>query len=79
MEKAIIKVHKRGIIVIPKRIREMLSIDEGTLLELRIENGKILLEPLDLWGRMWKCCQGSAEEAEEELGREEENFWAKRE
>ncbi|NAZ24131.1 MAG: AbrB/MazE/SpoVT family DNA-binding domain-containing protein [Thermofilum sp.] len=79
MEKAIIKVHKRGIIVIPKRIREMLSIDEGTLLELRIENGKILLEPLDLWGRMWKCCQGSAEEAEEELSREEENFWAKRE
>jgi len=79
MEKAIIKVHKRGIIVIPKRIREMLSIDEGTLLELRVENGKILLEPLDLWGRVWKCCQGSAEEAEKELDREEENFWAKRE
>jgi hypothetical protein len=57
----------------------MLSIDEGTLLELRVENGKILLEPLDLWGRVWKCCQGSAEEAEKELDREEENFWAKRE
>ena len=79
MQKEIIKVHKRGIIVIPKRIREMFSIDEGTLLELRVENGKILLEPLDLWGRVWKCCQGSAEEAEKELDREEENFWAKRE
>jgi looped-hinge helix DNA binding domain, AbrB family len=79
MQKEIIKVHKRGIIVIPKRIREMLSIDEGTLLELRVENGKILLEPLDLWQKMWKCCQGSAEEAEKELDREEENFWAKRE
>ena len=79
MEKAIIKVHKRGIIVIPERIREMLSIDEGTLLELRVENGKILLEPFDLWGRVWKCCQGSAEEAEEELDREGEKFWAKRE
>ncbi|MCC6005924.1 MAG: AbrB/MazE/SpoVT family DNA-binding domain-containing protein [Thermofilum sp.] len=79
MQKDIIKVHKRGIIVIPMRIREMLSIDEGTLLELRVENGKILLEPLDLWGRVWKCCSGSAEEAEEELDREEENFWAKRE
>jgi len=67
MEKAIIKVHKRGIIVIPKRIREMLSIDEGTLLELRVENGKILLSA------------HSAEEAEKELDREEENFWAKRE
>jgi len=79
MQKEIIKVHKRGIIVIPKRIREMLSIDEGTLLELRVENGKILLEPLDLWQKVWKCCSGSAEEAEEELDREEENFWAKRE
>jgi AbrB family looped-hinge helix DNA binding protein len=79
MQKDIIKVHKRGIIVIPKRIREMLSIDEGTLLELRVENGKILLEPLDLWQKVWKCCQGSAEEAEEELDREEEKFWAKRE
>jgi AbrB family looped-hinge helix DNA binding protein len=79
MQKDIIKVHKRGIIVIPKRIREMLGIDEGTLLELRVENGKILLEPLDLWQKVWKCCSGSAEEAEEELDREEENFWAKRE
>jgi AbrB family looped-hinge helix DNA binding protein len=79
MQKEIIKVHKRGIIVIPKRIREMLSIEEGTLLELRVENGKILLEPLDLWQKVWKCCSGSAEEAEEELDREEENFWAKRE
>uniref|UniRef100_A0A7C1CE66 AbrB family transcriptional regulator n=1 Tax=Thermofilum adornatum TaxID=1365176 RepID=A0A7C1CE66_9CREN len=57
----------------------MLSIDEGTLLELRVENGKILLEPFDLWGRVWKCCQGSAEEAEKELDREEEKFWTKRE
>ena len=79
MQKEIIKVHKKGIIVIPKRIREMLSIEEGTLLELRVENGKILLETLDLWQKVWKCCSGSAEKAEEELDREEENFWAKRE
>ncbi|MCC5997569.1 MAG: AbrB/MazE/SpoVT family DNA-binding domain-containing protein [Thermofilum sp.] len=74
MQKDIIKVHKRGIIAIPKRIREMLSIDEGTLLELRVENGKILLEPIDLWQKEWRCCQGSAEEAEEELDGEEEIF-----
>jgi AbrB family looped-hinge helix DNA binding protein len=79
MQKDIIKVHKRGIIAIPKRIREMLSIEEGTLLELRVENGKILLEPIDLWQKVWRCCQGSAEEAEEELDGEEENFWAKKE
>jgi AbrB family looped-hinge helix DNA binding protein len=79
MQREVIKVHKKGIIVIPKIIREALNIEEGTLLELRVENGKILLEPLDLWEKVWKCCSGSAEEAEEELDREEENFWAKRE
>jgi hypothetical protein len=36
-----------------------------------VENGKLVLKPLDLWGRVWKCCRGSAEEAERELDREE--------
>jgi len=79
MQREVIKVHKKGIIVLPKIVREALNIEEGTLLELRVEDGKILLEPFDLWGRVWKCCQGSAEEAEEELDREGEKFWAKRE
>jgi AbrB family looped-hinge helix DNA binding protein len=78
MQREVIKVHKKGIIVIPKIIREALNIEEGTLLELRVENGKILLEPLDLWQKVWKCCQGSAEEAERELDKEEEEFWKKR-
>jgi AbrB family looped-hinge helix DNA binding protein len=76
MQREVIKVHKKGIIVLPKIVREALNIEEGTLLELRVEDGKILLEPLDLWERVWRCCSGSAEEAEKELDKEE--FWRKR-
>lgn len=69
----VIKVHKKGVIVLPKSIREELGIDEGTLLEVTIEEGKIVLKPLDLWERVWGCGRGggSAEEAELELDREE--------
>jgi AbrB family looped-hinge helix DNA binding protein len=79
MIKEIVKVHKKGVVVIPKSIRDALGIVEGTLLEVRIEDNKIVLKPLDLWNRVWKCCSGSAEEAEEELDREEEEFWRRRE
>ncbi len=73
----VIKVHKKGIIVLPKSIREELGIDEGMLLEVTIEDGKIILKPLDLWDRVWGCGKGkgSAEEAELELDREEELLW----
>jgi AbrB family looped-hinge helix DNA binding protein len=79
MIREIVKVHKKGIVVIPKSIRDSLGIIEGTLLEVRIENNKIVLEPLDLWDKVWKCCSGSAEEAEKELDKEEEEFWRRRE
>jgi AbrB family looped-hinge helix DNA binding protein len=77
--KEIVKVHKKGVVVIPKSIRDALGIVEGTLLEVRIEDNKIVLKPLNLWDRVWKCCSGSAEKAEEELDREEEEFWRRRE
>jgi AbrB family looped-hinge helix DNA binding protein len=77
--KEIVKVHKKGVVVIPKSIRDALGIVEGTLLEVRIEDNKIVLKPLNLWDRVWKCCSGNAEEAEEELDREEEEFWRRRE
>jgi AbrB family looped-hinge helix DNA binding protein len=79
MIKEVVKVHKKGVVVIPKSIRDTLGIVEGTLLEVRIENNKIVLEPLDLWDKVWKCCSGSTEEAEKELDREEEEFWRRRE
>ena len=74
-----IKVYKKGIIALPRNIRETLKIEEGTLLEVYVEGGKLVLKPLDLWDRVWKCCMGSAEEAERELDREKEEKWEKRE
>jgi AbrB family looped-hinge helix DNA binding protein len=74
VERQVIKVYKKGIIALPRNIRERLKIEEGTLLEVYVENGKLVLKPLDLWGRVWKCCRGSAEEAERELDREEGEY-----
>ena len=61
-----IKVYKKGIIALPRNIRERLKIEEGALLEVYVEDGKLVLKPLNLWGRVWKCCRGSTEEAERE-------------
>ena len=48
MERVIINVRRKGIIVLPKSIRKALGIEEGTLLELSVENDKITLKPLNL-------------------------------
>ena len=70
----VIKVHRKGIIVLPKSVREKAGIEEGMLLEVSVEDGKVVLKPLDLWDRVWGSGRGrgSAEEAELELDREEE-------
>ena len=65
------KVNKKGIIVIPKGIREMVGLKEGDVVRIRVEGNKIIIEKVDLWERVWKCCKGSAEEAERELDEEE--------
>jgi len=77
----VVKVYRKGIVVLPKNVRDALGIVEGTLLRVRVEDGRIILEPLDLWERVWGCAKGlgSAEEAELELDREEEEFWKRRE
>jgi len=41
-----VRVGKRRTIVIPKGVAEMLGIDEGSRLELRVEDGRIVLEPI---------------------------------
>ncbi len=76
----IVRVHKKGIIVLPKNIREKAGIEEGMLLEIIVDNGRIILKPLRLWRKVWGSGKGmgSAEEAELELDREEEAFWERR-
>lgn len=76
----VIKVHRKGIVVLPKSVREKAGIDEGMLLEVSAEDGVIVLRRLELWDRVWGCARGrgSAEEAERELDREEDAFWRRR-
>ncbi|ADX81767.1 AbrB/MazE/SpoVT family DNA-binding domain-containing protein [Saccharolobus islandicus] len=39
-----VKVHKKGIIVIPAEVRRRLNIKEGSVVELEIEGDKIILK-----------------------------------
>jgi AbrB family looped-hinge helix DNA binding protein len=72
-----VRVGKKGVIVLPKAVREALNIVEGSLLQVEVRDGEVILRPLDLWERVWGCCKGSAEEAEKELD-EEESEWLKK-
>ena len=38
-----VKVHKKGIIVIPAEVRRRLNIKEGSVIELEVEGDKIIL------------------------------------
>ena len=40
IQRSRVRVGKRGVIVIPKGIRERLGISEGTVLELSVEGGQ---------------------------------------
>lgn len=65
-----VRVGKRRTIVIPKAVAEMLGIEEGSRLELRVEEGRIILEPvpdavrLSLYGE--KIARVTLEELEAE-------------
>ena len=71
---------KRGVIVIPKAIREKLGIEEGMTLEMRIEGEKLVLRVRDLWSELrdrGRRLEVNLEEAEEEIDRGEDE-WMKR-
>jgi len=73
-------VGKRGVIVIPKAIREKLGIEEGMTLEMRIEGEKLVLRVRDLWSELrdrGRRLEVNLEEAEEEIDRGEDE-WMKR-
>ena len=75
----VVRVYKKGIIALPKEVRERAGIKEGTMLVVEVEEGRIVLRPLDLWERVWGSGRGlgSAEEVERELD-EEEALWEER-
>ncbi len=43
-----VSVQRRNLISIPKEIRERLNITEGDILDIRLENNKIVIEPFKL-------------------------------
>ncbi|MCE4600105.1 MAG: AbrB/MazE/SpoVT family DNA-binding domain-containing protein [Desulfurococcales archaeon] len=78
--RAMIRVGKRGVIVIPKKIREKLGISEGMILDLRVEGDTIILKTRDLWSELrerGRKLRVDIDEAERELD-EAEEFWLKR-
>lgn len=41
-------VQKRNLISLPRAIREQLNINEGDILDVRMDNNKIIIEPMKL-------------------------------
>ncbi|RLE88591.1 MAG: AbrB family transcriptional regulator [Thermoprotei archaeon] len=42
----VVKVGRKGVIVIPKALRELVGIEEKSLVILGVEKGKIVIKPL---------------------------------
>jgi AbrB family looped-hinge helix DNA binding protein len=73
MRSDIVVVRKRGVVVIPKSIREALGIGEGDVLRVSVEEGKIILSKESFWEKLFDSAKGlySPDEAELELDEDE--------
>lgn len=77
----VVRVYRKGVVVLPESVLERAGIREGMLLTVEVRDGEVVLRPLDLWERVWGSGKGSAEEVERELDEEEEarekrlNLW----
>jgi len=62
-------VRRKGVIVIPKAIRDALGIEEGDALRVSVEEGKIVLRKEGFWEKLFDSAKGlyNPEEAELEL------------
>ena len=40
-----VEVGKKGVVVIPKAVRDLVGVKEGDLLRVSVQDGKIVLEP----------------------------------
>ncbi len=78
--RARVRVGKRGVIVIPKSVRERLGIVEGMTLELSVEGDRIVLKARDLWSELrerGRRLNVDVDRAERELDEAEER-WLRR-
>lgn len=75
-----VRVDKRGVIVIPKEIREKLGIKEGSVLELVVEGDRIVIKTTDLWSELRRRVKKpvvNTDGAEKELDKDDE-LWLRR-
>lgn len=76
-----VRVGKRGVIVIPKPIREKLGIREGSVLEIEVVDDKIILKTRDLWSELRergkRLRRVNLDEIRKEIT-EDEELWLKR-
>ena len=75
-----IRVGKRGVIVLPKDIRERLGIEEGMTLELSVKGDALVLRVCDLWSELrerGKKLKVDLEKVEREIDKDEE-LWLER-
>lgn len=81
MSVAYVRVGKRGVIVIPKPIREKLGIREGSVLEMEVVDDKIILKTRDLWSELRergkRLRRVNLDEIRKEIT-EDEELWLKR-
>lgn len=73
MKKLDLMIVRKGVIVLPKRVREELDLEEGDVLRVKVEEGKIVLMKEDFWGKLLGCARGlyDLDEVELELDRGE--------
>lgn len=69
MKSEFIIVRRKGVIVLPKGIREELRIGEGDVLRVEVDGKRIVLTKQDFWDKLIGCARGlyDPEEAELEL------------
>jgi len=54
-----VRVGKRGVVVIPKSVRERLGIREGMILELEVAGEALVLRARDLWAELRRRGSGA--------------------
>jgi len=67
MKSEYIIVRKKGVIVLPKEIRDKLDIKTGDALKIRIDEKRIILEKIDFWEKLFGSAKGQYDPDKAEL------------
>jgi AbrB family looped-hinge helix DNA binding protein len=76
-----VRMGKKGVIVVPKIIREKLGLKEGMVLELEVKGDELVLRARDLWAELRSREEGTKFDVdmfERELDENEEKWLERR-